>query len=208
MKLTNRRSRPVFAAVGVVTAVICLALAAAAEPGYDVKPKQAPALPDKGWLNTPGNKPLKLDELRGKVVLVEFWTFACFNCRNTLPYVKAWHEKYAKQGLVVIGVHSPEFDFERKPENVQNSLRELGITYPVVLDNDFTTWNRYQNRYWPTFYLIDAAGQIVYTAVGEGDYDRTERKIQQLLAQTRIGWVPAEGKTRNSLKTRKWRRKP
>lgn len=130
MKLTNRSSRPVFAAVGVVTAVICLALAAAAEPGYDVKPKQAPALPDKGWLNTPGNKPLKLDELRGKVVLVEFWTFACFNCRNTLPYVKAWHEKYAKQGLVVIGVHSPEFDFERKPENVQNSLRELGGHLP------------------------------------------------------------------------------
>ncbi len=86
-------------------------------------------------------------------------------------------------------------------------MRELGITYPVVLDNDFTTWNRYQNRYWPTFYLIDAAGQIVYTAVGEGDYDRTERKIQQLLAQARIGWVPAEGKTRNSLKSHQWRRK-
>lgn len=169
MKLTNRRSRPVFAVVGAVSVVICLALAGAAEPGHDVKPKQAPALPDKGWLNTLGNKPLKLDELRGKVVLVEFWTFACVNCRNTLPYVKSWHEKYAKQGLVVIGVHSPEFDFERKTENVQNSLRELGITYPVVLDNDFTTWNRYQNRYWPTFYLIDAAGRIVYTAAGEGD---------------------------------------
>ena len=207
MKLTNRRSRPAFAAVGLVSVVICLALAAAAEPGHDVKPKQAPALPDKGWLNTPGNKPLKLDELRGKVVLVEFWTFACFNCRNTLPYVKAWHEKYAKQGLVVIGVHSPEFDFERKTENVQNSLRKLGITYPVVLDNEFTTWNRYQNRYWPTFYLIDAAGRIVYTVEGEGDYDRTERKFQQLLAQARIGRVPAEGKTQNSLKSHQWRRK-
>ena len=129
-------------------------------------PKPAPALPDKEWLNTPENKPLKLEELRGKVVLVEFWTFACFKSRNTLPYVKAWHEKYNRQGLVIIGVHTPEFERERKLENVQKAVRDLGITYPVALDNDYAAWRRYQNRYWPTFYLIDAEGRIVYTAVG------------------------------------------
>ena len=149
-------------------------------------PKPAPALPDKEWLNTPENKPLKLEELRGKVVLVEFWTFACFKSRNTLPYVKAWHEKYNRQGLVIIGVHTPEFERERKLENVQKAVRDLGITYPVALDNDYAAWRRYENRYWPTFYLIDAEGRIVYIAVGEGDYKRTERKIQQLLAQARL----------------------
>ncbi len=173
-------------ATGLAAVMLCLALAAAAGPGRDIKPKPAQALPDKEWLNTPENKPLKLEELRGKVVLVEFWTFACFNSRNTLPYVKAWHEKYNRQGLVIIGVHTPEFERERKLENVQRAVRDLGITYPVALDNDYVAWRRYQNRYWPTFYLIDAEGRIVYTAVGEGDYERTERKIQQLLTQARL----------------------
>ncbi len=173
-------------ATGLAAVMLCLALAAAAGPGRDIKPKTARALPDKEWLNTPENKPLKLEELRGKVVLVEFWTFACFNSRNTLPYVKAWHEKYNRQGLVIIGVHTPEFERERKLENVQRVVRDLGITYPVALDNDYAAWRRYQNRYWPTFYLIDAEGRIVYTAVGEGDYERTERKIQQLLTQARL----------------------
>ena len=100
--------------------------------------------------------------------------------------MKAWHEKYNRQGLVIIGVHTPEFERERNLENVQRVVRDLGITYPVALDNDYAAWRRYQNRYWPTFYLIDAEGRIVYTAVGEGDYDRTERKIQQLLIQARL----------------------
>ncbi len=134
-------------ATGLAAVVLCLALAAAAGPGRDIKPKPARALPDKEWLNTPENKPLKLEELRGKVVLVEFWTFACFNSRNTLPYVKAWHEKYNRQGLVIIGVHTPEFERESKLENVQKVVRDLGITYPVALDNDYAAWRRYENRY-------------------------------------------------------------
>lgn len=165
--------------------VLLLVLAGEAALVSEPKPRPAPSLPASGWLNTPDNKPLRLEELRGKVVLVEFWTFACFNCRNTLPTVKVWHQKYAAQGLVVIGVHTPELDFERRPENVKKSLRELGITYPVVLDNDYATWERYQNRYWPTIYLIDTQGQIVYVAVGEGDYERTEARIQSLLKQAR-----------------------
>ncbi len=149
----------------------------------DVRPRPAPELPKKGWLNTPEDQPLQLQELRGKVVLVEFWTFACYNCKNVLPYVKSWHEKYATQGLVVIGVHTPELEHERKLENLKKAMRQQGITFPVVLDNNFETWNRYQNEYWPAIYLIDATGQIVYVAIGEGDYGKTEARIQQLLKQ-------------------------
>jgi hypothetical protein len=100
-----------------------------------------------------------------------------------LPYVKAWHEKYAGQGLVVIGVHTPELEHERDPENVKKAVRELGITFPVVLDNEFVTWRRYNNEYWPAVYLIDASGKIVYLAIGEGDYERTEGRIRELLRQ-------------------------
>ena len=149
----------------------------------DVRPRPAPELPKKGWLNTAEEQPLQLKELRGKVVLVEFWTFACYNCKNVLPHVKSWHEKYASQGLVVIGVHTPELEHERKLENVKKAIRQQGITFPVVLDNNFDTWNSYQNEYWPAIYLIDANGQIVYTAIGEGDYGKTEARIQQLLKQ-------------------------
>ncbi|MGH9778440.1 MAG: redoxin domain-containing protein [Candidatus Acidiferrales bacterium] len=153
----------------------------------EVKARPAPALPESGWLNTPDNKPLRLQELRGKVVLVEFWTFACYNCKNVLPHVKRWHEKYEKQGLVVIGVHTPELSFERPEENVQKAIREQGITFPVVLDNDFATWKRYDNHYWPAIYLIDSNGQIVYLAIGEGNYERTEARMQQLLKEAGSG---------------------
>lgn len=170
---------------GVLAVVVLVALAGpAAHPG-EVKPRQAPELPETGWLNTEGGKPLSLEELRGKVVLVEFWTFACYNCRNVLPHVKAWHEKYSPQGLVVIGVHTPELDFERKPENVKKAVKELGITFPVVLDNDYATWNRYNNEYWPALYLIDSWGQIVYVHEGEGAYERTEARIRALLEQAK-----------------------
>jgi thiol-disulfide isomerase/thioredoxin len=167
-------------AVTVISAGLLLAgaLGAGAQ-----KPYPAPALPAQSWLNTHKNRPLRLEELRGKVVLIEFWTFACVNCRNTLPYVKAWHEKYSPQGLVVIGVHTPEFDFERKPEKVRQAVEELGIRYPVALDNDYATWRRYKNQYWPAIYLIDAQGQVVYVTIGEGNYDRTEARIQELLRQ-------------------------
>ena len=165
--------------------VLLLALGMEGWTGYPLKPRAAPALPKAGWLNTPENKPLRLDELRGKVVLIEFWTFACYNCRNQLPYVKAWHEKYASQGLVVIGVHTPELEHERDPENVKKAVRDLGITFPVVLDNNFATWRRYKNEYWPAVYLIDTSGRIVYLAIGEGDYERTEARVLELLRQVK-----------------------
>ncbi len=167
------------ASLALLTILTALPLQAA--PGRDVKLRPAPALPESGWLNTPGEKPLRLQELRGKVVLVEFWTFACYNCKNVLPHVKRWHEKYEKQGLVVIGVHTPELSFERPEENVRKAIREQGISFPVVLDNDFAAWKRYDNHYWPALYLINANGQIAYLAIGEGDYERTEARIQQLL---------------------------
>jgi len=174
-------------AAAALFALLLLARAASAS-AEEVKPRRAPELPQTGWLNTPEGKPLRMEALLGKVVLIEFWTYACFNCRNVLPYVKGWHEKYATDGLVVIGVHTPELDFERKPENVKKKVAELGITFPVVLDPDYVTWDRYGSRAWPTIYLIDPAGRIVYVAVGEGDYDRTEARIRDLLKQvTRAG---------------------
>ncbi|MFQ5724548.1 MAG: redoxin domain-containing protein [Terriglobia bacterium] len=160
------------------------ALGAAAQWAGEVKPRKAPALPENQWLNTPENEPLKIEELRGKVVLVEFWTFDCSNCRHALPYVKDWHRRYAEQGLVIVGLHSPEFDFERPLENVARAVEELGIEYPVALDNDFAAWRRYRNQYWPAMYLVDSEGRIVYQAIGEGSYARTERKIQELLQET------------------------
>ncbi|OLL28047.1 thioredoxin [Burkholderia sp. SRS-W-2-2016] len=132
------------------------------------------------WLNS---EPLKLQQLRGKVVLVDFWTYSCINCANTLPYVKSWNQKYKDQGLTVIGVHTPEYPFERDTGNVKTAIKRLGITYPVAQDNQYATWNAYNNQYWPAFYLIDKKGQIVYSHFGEGDYAQTEAKIQALLAQ-------------------------
>lgn len=142
----------------------------------------APALEITGqtWINT---DPLRLAELKGKVVLVEFWTFGCFNCRNVEPHVKEWHKKYGDKGLVVIGVHTPETEFERYVKNVQHYVHEEQIPYAVVTDNDFTTWMRYGNRAWPAVYLIDRQGVIRYLHVGEGSYAQTEQQIQRLLAE-------------------------
>ena len=132
------------------------------------------------WLNS---DPLTLQKLRGKVVLVDFWTYTCVNCINTLPHVKSWNQKYKDQGLAVIGVHTPEYPFERDTENVKTAIGRFGITYPVALDNQYATWSAYNNQYWPAIYLIDRKGQVVYTHFGEGDYARTEAAIQALLAQ-------------------------
>jgi thiol-disulfide isomerase/thioredoxin len=132
------------------------------------------------WLNS---EPLTLAQLRGKVVLVDFWTFACGNCVNTLPAVKSWHQQYADKGLVVIGVHTPEFPFEQDTNNVKRAIERFGITYPVAQDNRYATWAAYGNQYWPAFYLIDKHGQVAYTHVGEGDYAQTEAAIQKLLAE-------------------------
>ncbi len=132
------------------------------------------------WHNS---APLKLSELRGKVVLVDFWTYSCINCIHTIPYVNEWYRKYRDQGLVVIGVHTPEYPFERDARNVADALGRFGIRYPVAQDNRYDTWNAYGNRYWPALYLVDANGRIVYTRFGEGQYEKTEAAIRDALAQ-------------------------
>jgi thiol-disulfide isomerase/thioredoxin len=140
----------------------------------------APELVTGSWINS---EPLTLKDLRGRVVLIEFWTFGCINCRNTLPFVKSWNDRYRAQGLTVIGVHSPEFDEERVVENLRREVASLGIKYPVVSDNDYQTWNAYNVEAWPTMFLLDKQGRIRWKHVGEGAYDETERLIQKLLAE-------------------------
>ena len=140
----------------------------------------APELATGDWINS---EPLKPKDLRGRVVLIEFWTFGCYNCRNTLPFVKSWHDRYQDKGLTVIGVHSPEFEEERKVENLRREVTSLGIRYPVVTDNDYQTWNAYHVEAWPTTFLLDKQGRIRWMHVGEGGYDEAERLIQKLLAE-------------------------
>ncbi|HUD27343.1 MAG TPA: cytochrome c biogenesis protein DipZ [Novosphingobium sp.] len=132
------------------------------------------------WLNSP---PLTREALKGKVVLVDFWTYSCINCLRSLPYVRAWEEKYRDSGLVVIGVHAPEFAFERDPANVRKAVRDLGIRYPVAIDNRFAIWRAFRNNYWPAHYFVDAKGRVRYHHFGEGDYAGSERVIQRLLAE-------------------------
>src|SRR5271157_1550955 len=141
------------------------------------------------WLNS---KPLTLADLRGKVVLVDFWTYSCINCIRTLPYVEGWYEKYASDGFVVVGVHAPEFAFEHDTGNVSAAIARYGITYPVAQDNEFATWSAYSNEYWPADYLIDATGHIRAEHFGEGDYDGTEADIRALLQQAGRSALPGE----------------
>ncbi|KLU26860.1 thioredoxin [Caballeronia mineralivorans PML1(12)] len=157
------------------------ASAGAAQAGPVAHPVPAPEFTgiDK-WLNS---EPLTLQQLRGKVVLVDFWTYSCINCVHTLPYVKTWNQKYKDQGLVVVGVHTPEYPFERDTGNVKTAIKRFDITYPVAQDNRYATWTAYDNQYWPAFYLIDKQGKVVYTHFGEGEYEQTEAAIKQLLAQ-------------------------
>lgn len=133
------------------------------------------------WLNSP---PLSLSELRGKVVLVDFWTYSCINCIRTLPYLREWYDKYHQSGFEIVGVHSPEFAFEKSTPNVELALKDFEIKYPVVQDNDFAIWRAYMNRYWPAKYLVDKDGFVRYTHFGEGAYDQTEKAIQDLLKET------------------------
>ena len=132
------------------------------------------------WLNSP---PLSLMQLKGKVVLVDFWTFGCINCQHALPHVKDWAAKYADRGLVVIGVHAPEFAYEKDPANVAKAVADLGITFPVALDNDYNIWRQFANHYWPANYFIDAEGRVRFHHFGEGAYDQSEQVIEQLLAE-------------------------
>ncbi|HEU5439702.1 MAG TPA: thioredoxin family protein [Ktedonobacterales bacterium] len=136
------------------------------------------------WLNSP---PLRAADLRGKVVLVDFWTYTCINWLRTLPYVRAWAENYTDQGLVVIGVHAPEFPFEHDIENVRRATKDMRIAYPIAIDNDFAIWHGFSNHYWPALYLFDAQGDIRYHHFGEGEYVRSETMIQRLLAEAGVG---------------------
>mgnify|MGYP001606259644 CR=1 FL=1 len=136
-----------------------------------------------GFINTEG-KPITIEEFVGKkVVLLDIWTYSCINCQRTTPYLNAWYEKYKDKGLVIIGLHTPEFEFEKIYQNVLEATKRLGIKYPVVLDNDYSTWNAYENRYWPRKYLIDIDGYIIYDHIGEGGYEETEKKIQEALTE-------------------------
>lgn len=184
-----RGPRPVRATPFAVALLVARALALVGVPdGAGIAHAQTSAAPVRiaselvgisRWFNS---APLSLAGLRGKVVLVDFWTLGCSNCIHTLPHVQTWHRRYKDQGLVVIGVHTPEFAFEREPANVQAAIQRFGLGYPVALDNDFRTWNAWHNAYWPALYLIDKQGHVVYQHVGEGAYDLTEAHIRQALA--------------------------
>jgi len=134
----------------------------------------------QSWINS---KPLKISALKGKVVLVDFWTYSCINCLRTIPYLNQWHHQYGQNGLVIIGVHSPEFNFEKSNEGVMQSVKELEIQYPVALDNNRKTWKAYSNSYWPHKYLIDSGGNIRFEQIGEGGYKETEEMIRNLLTE-------------------------
>jgi cytochrome c biogenesis protein CcdA/thiol-disulfide isomerase/thioredoxin len=141
------------------------------------------------WFNTPGDRPLTLASLRGRVVLVDFWTYSCINCLRTLPYLEAWDKRYRKDGLTIVGVHTPEFPFEREAGNVEEAIERNGIRYPVAQDNEQATWSAYGNQYWPAEYFIDAQGNVRYVHFGEGEYGEKEQVIRQLLAEAgdRVG---------------------
>lgn len=145
-------------------------------------PVQAPDIKSDGhWFNS---SPLSLEKLKGKVVLVDFWTYSCINCLRTFPYVKSWYERYKDKGFEIIGVHTPEFEFEKQMGNVEKAIKRFSVTWPVVQDNDFVIWKRFSNQYWPAHYLINREGKIVYTHFGEGNYDVTEKNIRTLLNET------------------------
>ncbi|MFZ0344168.1 MAG: redoxin family protein, partial [Nitrososphaeraceae archaeon] len=147
--------------------------------------KKAPEFAQiSGYINTPNNNsPITLSSLKGKVVLVYIWTYTCINSIRPMPYIHDWDQKYSDKGLVVVGVHSPEFTFEKNYANVKDALKRFGITYPVILDSDHGTWNAYENNYWPRYYLIDTQGYIRYDHIGEGSYDQIEKEIQSLVAE-------------------------
>ncbi|MDB6100040.1 MAG: DipZ protein [Gammaproteobacteria bacterium] len=178
-----------------------------ARPGVRVQSKSAPgALPAEGllpalggatsWLNTP---PLTREGLRGKVVLIDFWTYSCINCLRSLPYVSAWYQKYKEHGLVVIGVHAPEFAFEKDGNNVRQAVRELGVSYPVALDNNYAIWRAFDNQYWPAHYFIDAQGRIRAHHFGEGEYPQSEQTLRALLAEAGFRDLPPAGVSTDQL---------
>ena len=153
-------------------------------PSTEYKSSESAAAPELStgeWINS---EPLRVKDLRGRVVLIDFWTFGCFNCRNTIPFIRSWHDRYREKGLTIIGVHSPEFEDEKNVENLRRQVSSLGINYPVVTDNDYQTWKAYNVEAWPTIFLLDKRGRIRWMHVGEGNYDDAERQIQKLLSET------------------------
>ncbi|WP_354686460.1 thioredoxin family protein [Cupriavidus necator] len=161
------------------TAIVAATHAAAATPASADYGKAPEFTGIEKWLNS---EPLTVAGQRGKVVLVDFWTYTCINCIRTLPHVKQWYDKYRDKGLVVVGVHTPEFPFEKSTANVQAAIKRFDIRYPVAQDNAYATWNAWRNQYWPALYLIDANGTVVYKHFGEGNYAETEAAIQKALA--------------------------
>jgi thiol-disulfide isomerase/thioredoxin len=196
----------VAAALVLLAAILASALGARVDNSTEdtnvvqqMTPPSAARLPAKGelaslgsataWLNS---RPLVAADLRGKVVLVDFWTYSCINWMRSLPYVRAWAEKYKDRGLVVIGVHAPEFGFEHNVDNVRQAAKDMRVDYPVAIDNDFAIWRAFKNAYWPALYLVDARGKVRYHHFGEGEYEQSERMIQQLLADAGVRDVSRE----------------
>jgi thiol-disulfide isomerase/thioredoxin len=180
-------------AIGAPSGVAAADKSAAQQAGSAVKLAVEGELPALGgataWLNS---QPLTAAGLRGKVVLIEVWTYTCINWLRQLPYVRAWAEKYKNQGLVVIGVHAPEFGFEKNLDNVRRAAKDLRVNFPIAIDNDYALWRALKNNYWPALYFIDAQGRIRHHRFGEGEYERSERVIQQLLAEAEIGGIGRE----------------
>lgn len=169
----------VLAGVIILGIVIVFSLPQTAMMQQQIGQEKAPELAGiAGWVNSP---PLTIEGQRGKVVLVDFWTYSCINCIRTLPYLVMWHEKYADKGLVIIGVHTPEFPFEKDYENLKKAVEANNIKYAIAQDNEYATWRAYKNNYWPRKYIIDKEGIIRYDHIGEGGYEETEKKIQELL---------------------------
>lgn len=171
--------KSLFAKTGLAAFAAFLALFASMAGSATGDP--APEILNKTWLNS---EPLRLADLKGKVVMVEFWTFGCYNCKNVEPYIKQWHRKYSDDGLVIIGVHTPEFDHEADIDNVKNYLKKNDIEHAIAIDNDFATWKSYRNRYWPARYLIDKQGIVRHIYIGEGEYRENERDIKALLEES------------------------
>lgn len=178
-----------YTGIGFLTTILlAIAFVAEGQTNGELTLKMKPSFSGAtGWVNT---QELNLKNLRGKVVLIDFWTYTCINWRRTLPYIREWASKYKEQGLVVVGVHTPEFPFEKQPENVNNAIKEMHISYPVAMDSNSDIWNSFQNQYWPALYLIDAKGKPRYQKFGEGDYKESELMIQQLLKEAAATNVP------------------
>ncbi|HKO20588.1 MAG TPA: thioredoxin family protein [Acidobacteriaceae bacterium] len=193
MRINDGRSKSTSLVLALVAAACWSTIAgqtvtATEEPPSIVGSSPLHSLSDAtGWINSP---PLTAKGLKGKVVLVDFWDYSCINCIRAIPYITAWAEKYKDSGLVVVGVHTPEFDVEKQLPNVQRAVTKFGIAYPVALDNNMAIWNAFHNEYWPAHYFIDAKGKVRFEHFGEGDYDQSERWIQQLLGERAAKAMP------------------